>query len=40
MGIVQSAVARIESEKHEPSYKTLKGFASAIGILPEQLDIS
>lgn len=40
MGIAQSAVARIESGKHESSYSTLKSFAAAIGVLPEQLDLS
>lgn len=40
MGVAQSAVARIESGKHEPSLSTLKAYASAIGVLPEQLDLS
>ncbi|BBP44505.1 helix-turn-helix domain-containing protein [Thiosulfativibrio zosterae] len=40
MGIAQSAVARIESGKHEPSLSTLKSYAKAIGVLPEQLDLS
>lgn len=39
MGVAQSAVARIESGKHEPSFSTLKAYASAIGVLPEQLDL-
>jgi DNA-binding XRE family transcriptional regulator len=40
MNVSQSAVARIESGKHEPTFSTLKAYAHAIGILPEQLDLS
>lgn len=40
MGVAQSAIARIESGKHDPSFSTLKAYASAIGVMPEQLDLS
>lgn len=40
MGVAQSAIARIESGKHEPTISTLRAYASALGITIEQLDLS
>ena len=38
MGIPQSNVSRIESGKTSPSFQTIKAYAKALYILPEQLD--
>lgn len=39
MGIPQSNVSRIESGKTSPSFQTIKAYAKALGIAPEQLDL-
>jgi len=39
MGIPQSNVSRIESGKTSPSFQTIKAYAKALDILPEQLDL-
>ncbi|WP_083944894.1 helix-turn-helix domain-containing protein [Thiomicrospira microaerophila] len=39
MGLPQSNVSRIESGKTLPSFQTIKAYAKALDILPEQLDL-
>lgn len=39
MGIPQSNVSRIESGKTSPSFQTIKAYAKALDLLPEQLDL-